>query len=214
VSKKKAQPSSDLVKRGHALATELLRNPKHPFTAEQLGRLAGLSHQRVSVALVALEVTRRATRRYDAELHRDVWLGMRTDHSSTASSALRTTYSIAEAARVTRRTEKALRRRIERGTLSVFRVGRFVYTTHADLQVAGLIDNRPKMTVTARRILALTEELRASGRRSSGREYVGEASLPDVGFRRTDLLVVMGVWQAVGLVERTGDTAWRWVEAH
>jgi hypothetical protein len=110
---------------------------------------------------------------------------------------------------VTGRTEKALRRRIERGTLSVFRVGRFVYTTHADLQVAGLVDNRPKKTETAKKILAL-----ADGMRSSGREYVGEGSLPRVGLVRTDVLVIMGAWWAAGLVEPAGRrTAWRWIQS-
>jgi excisionase family DNA binding protein len=65
-----------------------------------------------------------------------VWWYGGADKRSTVPSPLRTQYTVAEAAALTGLKEKALRRRIERNTLKVERVGRFVFVSHAALQDA------------------------------------------------------------------------------
>jgi hypothetical protein len=196
----------ELVTRTCELACEVLRHPDSAYTTDELAQFAGLTRQRASFALVALEVVGRATRRYDPELRRQVWLGQETDRASTVKSPLRTFYSVSQAARVSGRTEKALRRRMERGTLPVVREGRHVYLTHAALQVAGLVDQRPKRTWTGNAISAFADAMR-----QTATSYIGYRSLPSTVFAPSNCLVILAAWSAAGLVEaRAGGLAWRW----
>jgi excisionase family DNA binding protein len=142
---------------------------------------------------------------------------------STVSSPLRELYTVAEAAEVTGRSQKALRRRIERGTLSVVRIGRRdLFVAHSELQMAGLVDSRPRTSMTAIKLRAVIDLLRKRPRRGISAWQASRAPLKhplgkgfpeDMVLPRQTVEVALASWGAAGLVTREleGGVAWRWI---
>lgn len=178
------------------------------FGARELAQAVELPPQQTALALSALAVVGRASAGYDADRRRQVWRAGSSDQTSSVSSPLRTDYTVAEAAKLTGRSEKALRGRIERGTLLAHRSRRWVFISHAALQHAGLIDNRVKRTYTNDRIRLVVDVLRKEPRRGYSAWELGAAS----GLRRQTTEVVLASLAAADLVERelAGGLVWRW----
>jgi hypothetical protein len=181
----------------------------HPrgFTATELGENSGLRPQQVSVVLTALAVLGRVTAIYASDRRAYVWSSTRTD--TTRRSSKDHWYTIKEAARITGRTEKALRRRVERGTLRVQRHGSRVEVSHRALAAAGLIEGRPRPTSRAQGIRLIVYYLRRPPRRgASAWQLSSTGRLP-----RQTTEVALATLAAAGVVKRelAWGVAWRWV---
>jgi excisionase family DNA binding protein len=123
-------------------------------------------------------------------------------------SALRTQYTVAEAAALTGRSEKALRRRIDRQTLQVTRSGRRVSIPHSALQRAGLVDNRLKSTRTTEAARMIVQHLQRQPR-----EDLSAWQLSKRGhLNRQATEIILAAFSAADLVERkvVGGVVWRW----
>lgn len=179
------------------------------FVVDELGGAVDLRPQQVAVALVALATVGRVSPTYDGARRRQVWRVGGADQRSSVPSPLGTQYTVAEAALATGRSEKALRRRIERGTLHVQRAGRFVFIAHAELQLAGLIDNRIKRTQTAYAARLIVDRLRQPPRRGLS---IWELS-KETHLARQATEVLLAALAAAGFVERelAGGVVWRWI---
>jgi hypothetical protein len=203
-------PSSDptTIQRRIGSLIELLQKPRS-YTAAELARDTGLRPQQVALALAALGGVGHASRSFDAARRCVVWSGTRPDQRSSVNSPLRTQYTVAEAALLTRRTEKALRRRIERRTLETSRSGRRIWVSHAALQRAGLVDNRMKSTHTTGAVRIIVDRLRRQPRQALSAWQLSASS----GIGRQSTEVVVAALTAAGLVERdvAGGVVWRWV---
>jgi hypothetical protein len=119
-------------------------------------------------------------------------------------------YTIREAALVTGRTEKALRRRLERRTLRAQREGSKVLVSHRALAAAGLVDSQLKRTDTAHGIRLILDYLRRPPRRgASSWQLSKQGRLP-----RQTAEVALATLAAAGVVKRelAGGVAWRWVD--
>jgi hypothetical protein len=117
---------------------------------------------------------------------------------------------VAEAAALTRVSEKALRRRIERRTIKVERVGRFVFVSHAALQDAGLADGRMKKTYTAFAVRLLVDMLRQQPREAMSTWQLASGA----HLNRQAVEVVLAALAAAGVVDRrvAGGVVWRWAD--
>jgi hypothetical protein len=182
-------------------------SPRVGFTASELSEASGLRPRQTSVALVTLAAVGRVTRAYDRTRRKHVW---RRRHGEDVERPPRDRWcTIAEAAEITGRTEKALRRRVERKTLPVQRVGRHVFVSHRALALAGLGDGWLKRTHTAHGVRLITDLLRQPPRRGlSAWKVSKEARLP-----RQTTEVVLAALAAAGVVKRelAGGVAWRWI---
>jgi hypothetical protein len=176
------------------------------FTAAELSEASGLRPQQTSVALVTLAAVGRVTRAYDQARRMNVW--QRGQGEDVERPQWDRWCTIAEAAEITGRTEKALRRRVERKTLRVQRVGRRVFVSQRALALAGLGDGRLKRTHTAHGIRLITDLLRQPPRRGlSVWKASREARMP-----RQTTEVILAALAAAGVVKRelAGGVAWRW----
>ena len=108
--------------------------------------------------------------------------------------------------RVTGLTEKAIRRRIERGTLVVglARAQGHIRISHRALQMAGLVDNHYKRSRTSQQIERLRDELVAK------RSRLSEANNGGTDLSRAERLVVLGAWTEAELT-RFDDSLGVWV---
>jgi hypothetical protein len=176
------------------------------FTAAELSEASGLRPQQTSVALVTLAAVGRVARAYDRARRTHVW--QRAGGGDIERPPWDRWCTIAEAAEMTGRTEKALRRRVERRTLSAQRVGRNVFVSHRALALAGLVDGGLKRTRTAHGVRLITDLLRQPPRRGLSAKVSKEARLP-----RQTTEVVLTALVAAGVVERelAGGVAWRWL---
>lgn len=195
-------------RRVRALLEFLVERSPEPATVAELTVASGLRPQQTAVAVVALAEAGRIRAGFRGG--RCVWSYGGADRRSSVASPLRMQYSVAEAAALTGSSEKALRRRIERGTLEVERVGRSVFVSHAALQVAGLLDGRTKKTHTVFAVRLLLDTLRQPPREAMSTWQLSSAvSLP-----RQAAEIVLAALAAAGAVERVeaGGAAWRSVE--
>jgi excisionase family DNA binding protein len=181
---------------------------RRAYTAAELAEANGLRPQQVAIALAALGVIGHVTRAFDARRGLVVWSGARVDRRSSVASALRTQYTVAEAAAVTGRSEKALRRRIDRRTLGVTRSGRWVLIPHSALQQAGLVDNRMKSTRTTHAAQMIVQHLQRQPRKALSAWQLSTHG--DLDRQATE--IILAALSAVGLVERevAGGVVWRW----
>jgi hypothetical protein len=189
------------------LLAHLEANRQGAFTASALAEASGLRPQQASVALVALAAAGRVTPTYDETRRTQVW---RSERNEEAKALPRDrVLSIAEAVTLTGRTEKALRRRVERKTLQAQRVGRNVYVSHRALVLAGLMEGSLKRTRTAHGARLIIDLLRQPPRRGlSTWKASTTGHLP-----RQTTEVVLAALAAANLVKRelAGGVAWRWV---
>jgi hypothetical protein len=176
------------------------------FTASALAEASGLRPQQASVALVALAAAGRVIPTYDKTRRSQVW---RSGRNQEAKALPRDgLLTIAEAATLTGRTEKALRRRVERKTLRAQRVGRGVYVSHRALVLAGLTEGSLKRTHTAHGARLIIDLLRRPPRRGLSTWKAATEG----GLRRQTTEVVLAALAAADLVTRelAGGVAWRW----
>jgi hypothetical protein len=186
---------------------EVLRE-RRAHTAAELAEVTGLRSQQVAVALAALGVVGHVTQAFDTQRGSVVWSRARADQRSSVASALRTQYTVAEAAAATGRSEKALRRRIDRQTLQVTRSGRWVLIPHSALQRAGLIDNRMKSTRTTEAARMIVQHLQRQPREALSAWQLSKRG--DLDRQATE--IILAALSAAGLVERqvVGGVVWRW----
>lgn len=183
------------------------RSPE-PATASELIAASGLQSQELALAVIALAEVGRIRGGYLNG--RRVWWYGGADTRSTVTSPLRTQYTVAEAAALTGLTVKALRRRIERRTIKVERVGRFVFVSHAALQDAGLVDGRLKKTHAAFAVRLIADTLRQPPREAKSTWQLSTSGR----LSRQAVEVVLAALTAAGVVERVraGGVAWRWAD--
>jgi hypothetical protein len=128
------------------------------------------------------------------------------DRTSSVSSAVQTVYTVTEASRVAGISEKAIRRRLERGTLAttLARGEGMIRIPHQALQLAGLVDNRYRRTATSRQVDVLRNELLAK------RARLSEVNNGGTTLSRAERLVILGAWTEAGLAEFDHDLGvWR-----
>jgi hypothetical protein len=178
-------------------------------TTSELAAASGLRPQQAAIALVALAEIGRVRPAFHNG--RRVWLYGGADKRSSVRSPLQTQYTVPQAAAVTGLSEKALRRRIQRRTIKVERVGRWVFVSHAALQDAGVVDGRTKKTDLAFKTRLINDILRRGARETLSTWQISSQA----GLARQATEVVLAAFVATGVVERVvaGGVAWRWVGA-
>lgn len=188
------------------LLAVLEANPPEAFTASALAEASGLRPQQASVALMALAVAGRVVPTYDETRRSQAWRSRRSEEAKALPPDRLLT--IAEAATLTGRTEKALRRRVERKTLQAQRVGRNVYVSHRALLLAGLIEGSLRRTSTAHGARLIIDLLRQPPRRGLSTWKAATTG----GLPRQTTEVVLAALAVAGLVKRelAGGVAWRW----
>jgi hypothetical protein len=187
------------------LLAQLEANRQVTFTASALAEASGLHPQQASVALVALAAAGVVIPAYDRARHSQVWRS--AGHEKAQALPPDRVLTIAEAATLTGRTEKALRRRVERRTLRAQYVGRSVYVSHRALVQAGLTEGSLKRTSTAHGARLIIDLLRQERRGLSTWKASNTGHLP-----RQTTEIVLAALAAAGLVTRelAGGVAWRW----
>jgi excisionase family DNA binding protein len=190
-----------------ALIDFLRLNPEGVFTTAELLNQTCLSAPQLSDVLQTLAVAGVVAENQSGGLRRWSLATSGGRRESSVSSPLRTFYTVREAAELSGLTEKAVRRRIERGTLLAVREGRAVLVSHSALQMAGLVDRRRKRSRAAIGAQTAIDLLKR------GREQMSAFQLSGpTGLRRQRVETVMATLTAVGLTRRemSGGIVWRW----
>lgn len=144
------RPKSDknAVERGARAIVLALKDADEGLATKQLALAAGLPVQTASVVLHTLRQLQLADRVRDPDTRLQMWR-WRGDKPALRRSAAPSSgqpYTIDEAAALTGLTPKALRRRIERGTLGYFAERRRRLIPHAALESANLLGGRADKT--------------------------------------------------------------------
>jgi hypothetical protein len=181
---------------------------------KQLAAAAGLPLQVVAIVLHTLRQLQLVDREMERETRLNMWGWrggqpcLRPKQAGSSNEA----YTVEQAASLTGLTPKAIRRRIERGTLACFIVNRRRMIPHDGLLSANLLGDRADKTETER---GIRRTIFVLSRSREGKAFTTWELQREAMLGRQVLETVLATLQALELVSGTYHTGyrqfeWRW----
>jgi hypothetical protein len=176
-------------------------------TTQEVALRTGFAPQAAAVAMETLRAINRVEKVWEPENRIWRWVpgpqGQRANEPPPREDRL---FTIAEAAAETGLSAKAIRSRIDRGTLTAFGLRRRKRViTHEALLRAGLLPGTVRTTATGRRIARMVQQLRGDPARALTTEELRQHA----GLRRQVCELALTVLKADGVVTRDFDEGYR-----
>jgi hypothetical protein len=200
--------------RAATLVSALTGKPDREYTVAELALISRFPYPSCATALAGLRAGGFVVRRYDPELKHQVWAyTVGGGHSPTPPQAdLDVLLSIRAAAALAGVSEKLIRSRMDRGTLTAYLEKGRRYTTRRALISVGLLPGGRPRPGTERGMAVLVEWLSLRPGVTWATSYLVAQS----GLARQACEIALAALEAAKLVERGHDvsyqnTVWEWV---